>query len=45
MNKKLKKKLFKLLDKYGIFSERQFIRKEYRNDMFKDFLKLLEELN
>jgi hypothetical protein len=41
MNKKIKKKLFKLLDKYAIFNERQFIKKEYRNELFKDFLKLI----
>ena len=41
--KTLKKRIFKILDRYGVFNERPFIKKEYRNELFKEFLKLYEK--
>lgn len=42
MNKEIKKKLFRILDRYGVFNERPFIKKEYRNSLYKDILNLIE---
>ena len=42
-DKRFKKKLFRLLDRYGIFNERQFIKREYKESLYKDLLKLIEE--
>ena len=43
MNKRFKKKLFRILDKYGIFNERLFIKKKYKEDLYKDLLNLYEK--
>ena len=40
----LEKRLLKLIIKYGIFNERPFIKKEYRNEFIKDLLKLYENI-
>jgi hypothetical protein len=41
--KDLKKRLFRILDRYGVFNERPFIKKEYREALFKDILRLYGE--
>lgn len=45
MNKKkeLKKKVFRTLDRYGVFNERPFIKRQYREELFEDILKLVEK--
>ena len=40
--KAYKKGLLKVIDRYGIFNDRPFIKKEYRNELVKDLINVYE---
>jgi hypothetical protein len=43
-SKEMKKRLFKILDKHGVFeaTKYKYIRSEYKQSLFKDILKLIQ---
>ena len=42
-NKKLKKEILRLINKYGIFNERKFIKNEYRQEFVKDLMNIYKK--
>lgn len=44
-DKRFKKKLYRILDRHGVFTNQPFIQKQYKESIYKDILNLIKEVN